>query len=169
MKIKMEVQMTVSIMYNYTLQHTYTSISGIFSVFLGILLLLGGWNISIEDGWNQTTIVIFLLGVMFVFGNPILLWWKARTQVKKTAMFKTPLLYELNEDGIVVRQGEEEAFMPWDAIMVVKATNMSIIVYFSRMRAFILPKAALGERYSDAVKLIYEKVPHNRVRIRTVS
>ena len=46
---------------------------------------------------------------------------------------------------------------------------MLIIIYFTRMRAFILPKAALGDHYADAVKMIYTHVDTKRVKIRTVS
>lgn len=169
MNIKIEVQMTVSIMYNYVLQHTYTSLSGIFGVFLGIVCI--AWSASEITGGviTQTTIAVLFLGVMFVFVNPLLLWKKARSQVKRTPSFQKPIGYELNEEGITVSQDGQESTVSWDSVMKVTATNMSVIIYFSRMRAFILPKAALGENYANAVQMIYTHVPTNKVKIRTVS
>ncbi len=68
---------------------------------------------------------------MFVFVNPIMLYTKARKQVKKTPSFQKPIGYELNDEGIVVRQDDQEMVMPWDGVAKVKTTSMSIIVYFS--------------------------------------
>lgn len=169
MDIKIEVKMTTKIMYNYVLQHTYTSIGGIFGMVLGIVCLFWGGQRFIANEWNQVMLVTLFLGVMFVVVNPIMLWNKSRNQVKRTPSFQKPLFYKLDEDGITISQEEQETNLPWDKVMKVTATNMSVIIYFSRMRAFILPKAAFGDRYADAVGLIFTHVDNKKVRIRTVS
>lgn len=167
MNIKIEVQMTVKIMYNFLLQHTYTSLSGILGTVFGAVCLYIGVS-GIQTGNLQSNGALIFLGVMFVFVNPFLLWNKARKQVKKTVMFAKPIYYTLTEEGITINQEEQETSVAWDSIMKVTATNMSIIVYFTRMRAFILPKAALGENYANAVKMMYTHLPTNKVKIRTV-
>lgn len=169
MNIKIEVQMTVKIMYNYVLHHTYTSIGGIFGMVLGIVCLCWSGQKLIIGEMSQTILALLFIGFMFVFVNPMMLWNKSRKQVKNTPSFQQPIYYELNEEGIIIRQEEQEAQMPWDSVMKITATNMSVIVYFSRMRAFIFPKEALGDNYTNAVKLMFTHVPSNKVKIRTVS
>ncbi len=169
MNIKIEVQMTVRVMYNYVLQHAYTSLSGILGVVFGIVCMVFGLNGVASGEITQSSLVALFLGVMFVLVNPILLWQKARKQVKSTPSFQKPLHYELNEEGITVSQDGQSTTVTWDKVMKVTATNMSIIVYFSRLRAFILPKEDLGDNYANAVQLMYAQVPTNKVKIRTVS
>lgn len=169
MNIKIEVKMTVGILYNYVLQHTYTSLSGILGVVFGIVCLVYGGQGLADTEMSQMTIALLVLGILFVFGNPILLWNKSRIQMKKTPSFQKPLYYELSEEGITVSQEGESSTLTWDKVMKVTATSMSVIIYFSRMRAFILPKEAMGENYANAVELLYTHIPVNKVKIRTVS
>lgn len=161
--------MTAKIMYNYVLQHTYTSIGGILGMVFGIVCLFWGIQKLAVGSLTQSVMVALFLGVMFVVVNPFMLWNKSRKQVKNTPSFQKPLSYELNDEGIVVSQDGQETKIAWDTVMKVTATNMSVIIYFSRMRAFILPKESLGENYANAVKLIYTHVANNKVKIRTVS
>lgn len=169
MKINIEVQMNTKIMYNYVLQHTYTSIGGIGGMVFGIVCLV--WSIEklISGVISQSSLVLLFLGVMFVFVNPVMLWNKARKQVKNTPTFQKPIEYELNEEGIIASQDGQSTEMTWDTVMKVTATNMSVIVYYSRMRAVILPKQDFGDNYTNAVQMIFTHVSAKKVKIRTVS
>lgn len=169
MNIKIEVLMTAKIMYNYVLQHTYTSIGGILGVVFGIVSGVWGVEKFLSDGLSEVSAALVVLCFMFIVVNPIMLWSKARKQVKHTPAFQKPICYELNDTGIVVSQDGQENTMPWEQVMKVTATNMSVIIYFSRMRAFILPKAAFGENYTKALELIFTHVPSQKVKIRTAS
>ncbi len=168
MSIKIEVQMTVKTMYNFLLHHTYTSLSGIGGTVFGIVCLV----FAIEDlsnGISQFGLLYLFIGVMFVFVNPLLLYKKAYQQVKKTPMFQKPIQYELTETQIVITQDDQHTELPWESIYKVTATNSSIIIYFTRMRAFILPRAAMGNQYEDVVKWLYTHIETKRVKIRTAS
>lgn len=168
MTIKIDVQMTVKAMYNFLLQHTYTSLSGIGGTVFGIVFLVLGFQ-DIESGFTQTSLVYTALGLVLVFGNPPLLYRKAWQQVKKTPMFQKPISYELTETEIIISQDDQSTNMPWESIYKVTATNHSIIIYFSRMRAFILPRKDIGDQYEDVVKWLYTHVDVKKVKIRTAS
>ncbi len=168
MSIKIEVKMSVKIMYNFLLQHTYTSLNGIIGTIFGIVCMFVGGR-SLGRGFSQPALILVLMGILFVFINPLLLWNRARKQVKKTPMFKKPISYELTESGITISQEDEADNVAWDSIRKVVETNMSIIVYFTRMRAFILPKEAMGEEYGEVVKMIYTHVDNSRVKIKSVN
>ncbi|MFI3172354.1 MAG: YcxB family protein [Eubacteriales bacterium] len=168
MNIKVSVQMTVKEMYSFLLQHTYSSIGGIGGTVFGFVCLVYGGNGAMISV-NQSSLAILAIGVVFVFGQPIILWNRARQQVKRTPMFRKPIHYELSEEGIRVTQDDQESNVPWDTIVKVTATNSCIIIYFTRMRAFILPKSDLGDQYTETVKMLFTHISNNKVKIRTVS
>ena len=168
MSIKFEVKMTVSAMYNFMIHHTYTSISGILGTVLGIVsLYLGAKDIS--EGYMQTGMAFLAIGILFVFINPILLWNKSRKQVKLSPMFQKPIEYELTDSEIIIRQDEEESALPWEAVTKVVGTSQSLIIYFSRVRAFILPKKDIGDNYNKVVELLFTKVGTKKVKLRTMT
>ncbi len=168
MTIKIDVQMTVKAMYDFLLQHTYTSLNGIGGTVFGIVFLVLGIQ-GIGYGFTQATVVYTVLGVILVFGNPPLLYRKARQQVNNTPMFQKPISYELTETEIIISQDDQSTNMPWESIYKVTATNHSVIIYFSRMRAFILPRKDIGSQYEDVVKWLYTHVDTKKVKIRTAS
>lgn len=168
MSIKIEVKMTVAAMYNFMLYHAYTRFSGIFGVVFGIVSGVFGFRF-INGGDYQRAFLFFFFCAIFIVGNPIMLYQKSRKQVKKTPMFQKPICYELNEEGIITSQGDAKTEVAWPDILKVVSTNASLIVYVTRMRAFILPKADLGEQYAAAVQLISTHMSPEKVKIRLVN
>ncbi len=168
MTMKVEVQMTAKIMYNFMLHHTYTRLGGILTVCFGIVCIVFGIN-SIGEGASNTTLVYFLLGGLFVVGNPIMLWSTARKQVKRTPSFQKPLCYEFTSEGVTIQQDENNELIQWNQIQKVTTTPTLVLVYVSRVRAFILPKEVFKEQYLDFVKMVSTNVEPSRVKFRTVS
>ena len=167
MSVNIEVQMRVNIMYNFLVHHTYTSINGIFSTISGFFFVYFGVQ-YMEAGNTQSMMVYYILGFLFVIGNPIILYSKAKRQVKNTPMFQKPITYELTNEGIVVSQEDQASELAWDEVMKVTASSSSLIIYLSKVRALILPKADFGEQYATAVQLISTHVPPKKVKIRTM-
>ncbi len=159
--------MTVKTMYSFLIHHTYTSFSGIFGVVLGIAFIFFGFR-NMDASTIQPALVYFFIGVMFVFGNPILLYGRAKKQVKSSPSFQQPICYELGEEGITVSQGDESNEVSWDSLMKVTTNGTSMIVYVNRMRALILPKVAFGEQYAAAVEMVSTHMPPNKVHFRSM-
>ncbi len=168
MSIKFKVKMTVKAMYNFMIHHTYTSINGILGTVLGIVSLYLGAK-DIGEGFIQTGMAFLAIGILFVFVNPILLWNKACKQVKLSPMFQKPIEYELTDTDIIIRQEGEESLLPWEAVTKVVGTSQSLIIYFSRVRAFVLPKKDIGEDYNKVVELLFTKVGSKKVKLRTMN
>ena len=103
MNVKINVKMTTKVMYEFLLQHTYKNISGVAGVILGLGSLYLGIQ-ALLNGDNQRSILFIFLGIMLLIVNPIMLRFKAAKQVKLTPMFKDPITYELNEEGIKISQ-----------------------------------------------------------------
>ena len=75
------------------------------------------------------------------------------------------LHYLVDEKGFTVSQGEESANLPWDQIYKMVATKSNVLVYSTRINAYIIPREQLGEQYKDLAKIANEKLPKHRVKM----
>lgn len=165
LSIKITVNMTDKIMFDFLLHHTYTHLSGLFGAFLGVVGLGLGIH-SMMQGDTTMTYVGFLLAMMFLIVNPIQLKNRAKAQVKHSQMFQKPLEYEFTEEGIIVRQDGVEATSTWAEFEKAINTNQSIVLYITRMRALIFPKKSMGEEYEAIIKMIHTHMPPAKVKIK---
>ena len=167
MLIQFEVKMTDKIMYDFLLYNNYTHMSGIFGALLGVVgLWIGIRNAS--AGNAQTALFGFAVAFIFLILTPLNLRKTAKRQVAGTEMFQKPLKYELNEEGITVRQGEQEAANAWAEFSKAVSTNRAVIVYVTRMRALIFPKESMDGQYEEIVKMISTHMPPAKVKIRHI-
>ncbi len=173
MSIKIEVQMTVKIMYQFLVYHNYTSIDGIFGVFLGIMFAYIGVS-SIGQAELLLVGLFFVFAMYKIVGTPFAIYRKAKSTVEKTEVFRYPTTYELTETGILVdqRNGADEletVEVLWENVMKVTTTTGLVLIYVTKLQALILPKVAFGENYTTAVKMISTHVPPNKVKFRTMA
>lgn len=167
MSVKFKVKMTEEYMYDFMMYHNYTHPSGILGAVVGVAA--AGLAVrSLIVGDNQTAMLGILFAILFLVVTPKTTRSRAKMQVEKTKMFQEPLEYELNEHGITVRQGELEATNPWDEFAKVVCTRKSLILYITRVRALIFPKACMGEQYEAVVDAIRNNLPKSKVKIRPV-
>lgn len=165
MSVKFQVQMIDKYMYDFMLYHNYTHASGLISALTGVFAL--GMGIKyISSGNMQSAMIWFLCAVVLLFINPQSMKSRAKAQVQNSEMFQKPLEYELNEEGITVRQDEAEAVTPWDEITKAVSTGKSVILYLGRVRALIFPKECMGEQYEEVLKTIHTHMPPKKVKIR---
>lgn len=167
MNPKFEVQMSVKYMYDFMLYHNYSRLSGLFGAFVGAIGLLIGIN-NVLNGNVQESAIGFFVAILFFVITPISIKNTAKRQILSTPAFQNPLEYELIEEGVIVRQGEEEALTQWEEIDKAVNSNRSIILYITRVRAIILPKECMGEQYENVVRMISTHMPPKKVRIRQI-
>ncbi len=158
MSVEFDVQMTTGKMYDYMLRHTFTSFAGIVGELLGFVLL-GGFF-----AYGQW--IYLIAGIVCVFYQPVALYLRARRQVNSNEVFASPLHYRLDETGITVRSGDAEDKLPWEKIYKAVSTTRSVIVYTNRINACIFPKADMGDRKDDAIRIISTHMDPKQVNIR---
>lgn len=154
-EVDLNIQLECRDMFWFLLRHNYLNFSGMFGVVLSLgalALLLSGY------GGGDTLKTVLLIGVaaLFTIINPLMLWFKAAGQIKRNPMFKEPLHYKINSDGMLVSQGEEELPVEWASIRKVIETKSAIIVYLTVIHAYILPKRQFAEE-NTAVKEIIRR------------
>lgn len=139
-----QVLIGVRDMQHFVLRHMYRSFSGWFGVIISaaaVVMLCMGWNVY----GNMEKIALIVLSLLFTVVQPVQLLMKAKRQVTSQETFKTPIIYNLCKDGIVVRQDEQKVSVSWDDISRFVETRKAFFLYTSPVRAFIFPKHSLGD------------------------
>lgn len=167
MSVKFEVKMTEKIMYDFLLYHNYSHLSGLAGAFLGVVGLWLGIE-SATAGNVQSAICGFAVAALLLVMPPFRLKKTAKVQVQRTPMFAEAMEYEFHEEGVTVRQGEDELETKWSEFRKAVSTESALILYLTSSRAMLFPKKSMGNRYEAAVKMISTHMPAAKVKIRHI-
>ena len=159
MEMELDVQVTKKDLYDYQLYHAYTSPSGLFGTIVGCLFVVGFFNTG--------TPLYLVIGAFIILYFPWTLHIKAASQAQ-SPVFKKPLHYRLSEEGLEVSTEEEKQLVPWESITKASATGKTIMLYTSKVNAFLFPKRVLGEKCGEFVKIVSRYVAPDRMKIKTV-
>lgn len=144
-------------LYFFTMRHTYYSISGIFSLIISLgSLFFGLWGIQRFE--TTTLLALLFIASLFTIIQPLMLYVKCRAQIRKSDNINSPLHYSLTEEGITVRQAEQEADVKWYDIRKVVQARKGLYLYMSPVRAFIFPKEQCGSKYEAIRTTVLEQV-----------
>ena len=161
MKIEFDVQMTTAKMYDYMLYHTFHSFSGIMGEVVGVML------IACFIASHKPLYLI--AGIIVVLYLPVALFMNVKKQVMLNPVFKEPLHYTLDEEGITVASGDATDSQKWEDMHKAVSTGKSIVIYTNKINACIFPKTDLGDKLPDAIRMISTHMDSKRVVIRTMS
>ena len=157
------IQLETKDMYSFLMLHNYRSIPGIIGVCISIaalVYLIVNFNVS---DWTMKFVLI-VLAALFTVVNPIMLYNKAKGQVKNNKTLLKPIIYEFTDTYLKLSQGEEAAEIPWDQIMRAKKMRGNLVIYITNVRAYVLPINQMGDQYAPIVKLMKEKMSPRRVK-----
>lgn len=158
MKIEFDVKMTTSKMYDYMMYHTFHGMQGILGEMVGLLLMVA---------FFMTYKPLYLIfGLIVIFYLPVTLFFNAKKQVTLQPVFKEPLHYTLDEEGIKVLAGDQTDAQPWENMKKAVSTSKNIIVYTGKNTATLFPRADLGEKETEAIKIISMYMDPKKVNIR---
>ena len=152
-KISFQVKIGVKDLYHFLMSYNYKSFGGIFGLFISVVCLVY-LAISFQDNSSGANLLFLFLGLLFTVIQPFMLFQKAAQQATTSPAFREPLEYELNEDGVVIRQKSEEVPVSWDAIVKIVEDKKQILIYTSRVNACIWPK----EQFEDQVEEVKEMI-----------
>ena len=153
--ISLTIQMTPNAMFDFLYWHSYHGFMGIANYGLSLIALVA-LLCGFGKGNMIATIALVVLASLFTVINPILLYYKALCQVKKTPMFQKPLQYTFNEKGFQITQGEQTAFVDWDKVVLLRETKKTIVLYLGASNATVLPKKDCKEYLVQIKELIRE-------------
>jgi hypothetical protein len=143
---EIDVHMNTSVLYDYMLRHTYTTLSGPLSVLLGLMCIL-----FFAKGAG---VIYLVVGIIIIVYLPWNLFLSAKRQALTNESFKNPLHYSFTEDGIYVSQGSATEMQKWEDMYQAVSTGKSIIVYTSKVNASIFPRKDLGNDASVLLEIL---------------
>lgn len=155
-EIKVSIKIQSSDMFHFLIKHFYSHFSGIFGVILSLGALVV-FFLSIGKRQPMQLIILLIIASLFTVIQPLQFLLKANQQVKLNPMFKEPLLYTMNSEGVAVEQKDDKVILPWNDIRKIVESSKAIFIYSSTVNAFILPKEQMGEDYTGVKEIIKEK------------
>lgn len=156
-EIHFDVDLTTKELFCFSMRHTYCSISGVFGLFIS----LGSWLICVmryRELETSALAALIIIGFLFTVVQPLMLYSKAVTQKKRNDDIHEALHYCVHEEGITVSQGEQKVEIHWYDIRKQVQSASGVYLYMSPVRAFIFPKAQLGEQYETVCSMITERM-----------
>lgn len=150
--------------YRFLLDYSYTTLSGL--VGLVISLAAGLWLVTHLGSLGRNDTAFFLIiFALYTVVNPVLLWFKAKKQAESSGYFSKPLHYELSMEGITIQADRKKTRLKWPAVVKVKEYGNLIVVYLSKVNAFIWSKEQMGD--VDKVKqVISSSVDQKRLKFK---
>ena len=158
MRVEFDVKITAADLYDYMLSHTYSGFSGLFGSIVGALFIIMYFSVGY--------FLYLIAGAVILLYIPCSLFLRAHKQVALNEAFKKPLHYVLTDEGVTVSQGEDEMFQEWDVVYKAKSTNRSLLIYTSKVNAWIFPKRDLGKDKEAVIQLISAHVAPDKVKIK---
>ena len=165
MPITFDITLTTKDMYRFNLYQTYTGFQGLFSIAAGILAFVaaaGSWG-SVAP--SRTMLYVFF-GVLLLGYMPLTLYVRSKHSIAASEVLKHPLHFSVEEKGFIVSQKEESACLPWEQIYKMVATKHNVLVYSSRINAYVIPREQLGEAYDALAHLAERKLPAYRLKMK---
>lgn len=159
MKVEFDVKITAADLYDYMLAHTYSSFSGLFGSVVGVFFIM------LYAGM-PTQFLYLIAGLVILLYIPCSLFMRAQKQVVLNEAFKKPLHYVLTDEGVTVSQDGNEMFQEWNVVYKAKSTNRSLLIYTSKVNAWIFPKKALGKDKDAVIQLISAHVAPDKIKIK---
>ncbi len=154
--IEFDVELKAGELYRFTMRHTYYSFAGI----LGLIISFGAIVLAVINRAQfapSTLLVLAFVGILFPVVQPVMLYFKCKMQIKKSESINAPLHYILSDDGITIRQKEQEVQVKWYHIRRVVDAKSGLYLYMTAMRAFIFPRAQCAEQYEAIRSAVLEK------------
>ncbi len=157
--VELDVKITSGDLYDFLLRHSYNSVSGLLGAVIGALGVIVGIS---RQYW-----IYLIFGVVILLYLPWTLFIKSKQQVANSPVFKEPLHYVLDENGITISQGDSSTCQAWENCLKAVSTGRSIIVYTAKNNATIFPKSQMQDKTTDVIEMISTHMPPAKVKIRS--
>ena len=155
---EIDVQIKASDLYDYSLRHSYTSLGGLLSTIVGVLMIYAYFA-------KNASALYLIFGLIVVFYIPINLFLMSRQQAMQET-FQKPLHYAFYENGMEVSQDALKDMIEWDYIVKAVATSKSIIVYTGKNRASIFPRRDLQPDATALIRVLSTHVDPKKMKIK---
>lgn len=155
-------QLTAKDLWGFSLYHSNRGHLGVFNVLFTLAALF-----LLVTRWGEFTVAYRLLlvvcAMLFPVWQPFQLYLKAGKQAKSKAA-QEPMDMTIGEDGITIRQMDQEVSVQWDQVARIEAVKGMVIVYTDRIHAYLLPDRVVGEQREALFELFKKVLPKERLK-----
>lgn len=165
MPIEFDIKITEKDMYRFNMHHAYTGFQGIFATVIGIAVLVVA---ALTFGKVETvySVLYLLFGIIFLVYMPISLRLRSKRQILMSPVLKETLHYSLDEKGIHVSVNDQTGDLEWNLIYKMITTKSNLLIYSSRVNAYVIPLVQLTEQYEQVKELAGRKLEKYRLRMK---
>jgi hypothetical protein len=160
--LEFQVKLTAKDLWQFSMYHSYIGFSGIFAVIFtaaSVFLLVTRFDALLD--YQKVLLVVCIL--LFTIWQPILLYYKAMKQAKRPGMEK-PMQLFFGEEGLLVRQEEQEVKFTWEQIGRADRLPTMAIIYMDRVHAYLIPKSVMGADEEAFYEMVKARLPKGRTR-----
>lgn len=165
MQIEFDVNLTERDMYRFSMYHNYTGFQGIFSILIAIAAFAAAVVTRGEVSPAYTALYV-LFGIAFLVYVPFSLKLSTKRQFKLSEQLRNTLHYTVDEKGVTVSQNGESATLPWKQVYKITATKHNVLIYSTRINAYIVPRSSLGDQYEPLKEIAKRNLEKYRYCIR---
>ena len=165
MQIDFDVQLSDKDLFRFNMRQAYMGLQGWISVVFAVVVFGLAGNALGQDAYGSAVMYV-AIGVFVLLYVPLELQRRSKRTFKTNEAISNKLHYSLAEDAIRVRQGEETGELPWNLVYKMVSNKHQILIYSSRINAYVIPREQVAEQY-DAIRELAEKaLPANRVKMK---
>lgn len=164
MSAEFDVTITGEDMFRFNMYHSYHGFHGIFATVLGILIL-GVAAATAGKIETMYTVLYTVFGIVFLVYMPISLYMRSKQQVLSSDVLKQALHYKVDETGIHVSQQGQTADLLWEQIYKVVSTKSNLLIYSSRMNAYVIPRTVIAGQYETVTALAESHLEKYRLKL----
>ena len=103
---------------------------------------------------------------MIILYVPLNLRSRVKKQMKNTEVYKEPIHYTFDENGITTSFADQSVTMPWKQLYKIVSTKHLVLLYGGRIRANVIPRDQLGEAYGALYELARSQMDSYRFKMK---
>ncbi len=168
MSAEFEVTITDKDMFRFNIYHAYHGFQGVIATVAGIWILVTA-GLTFGKVEALYTVFYILLGIFFLAYVPGNLYLHSKRQISASEVLKNALRYRIDDAGVHVSQEEQTADLEWKQIYKMVSNKNQLLIYSSRVNAYIIPKAAVQEQYQIIVGLAVNHLEGFRLKLNPFS
>ena len=168
MTAEFDVTITDKDMFRFNLYHAYHGFQGIIATLVGVWVLIMA-AVTFGKVGVQYTVLYIVFGIVFLVYVPGSLYMRSKHQVASSEVLKQSLHYKVDDGGVHVSQGEQTADLEWKQIYKMVSTKSNLLIYSSRVNAYVIPREAIKGQYKDIVSLAINHLESYRLKMNPFS
>ncbi len=146
---------------------------GFFATIIGVLMFLGSQWTFLSGGTKQDEVVMTIISLVVLLYMPVSLSLRAKGTIRANPIFKAPLNYSLEDEGIrfftELDLGEgvsTESKLRWESVYKIVCTKHELLIFSNQVNAFVIPLDQIEDKYPTIRDIFKEHVEEHKLELK---